>query len=129
MNAHTNLDRQAVERVDPRAICQWNRTPEARALLASCRENPPKWIVHTLASHERWTRDDETVGYYDRNDERVERLGSISNRAWSEAYIAGAKRADLFDRFPNVDTEIRKAVSRPRLARTHTPHIEGAKHG
>lgn len=93
----------------------WHHSRDAQALLADCVANPPAYLTRKLASHERWTRDDETVSSYDRNDDRVDALIQLSNRAFEAAELAGVSKAVL-RRWPDVDAVIASALAAGRKA-------------
>lgn len=93
----------------------WYIADEAQALLADCVANPPAYVTRRLAAHEGWTRDDETVSSYDRNDDRVDALIRLSNTAHEAAQKGGASRAVLLN-WPGVDHAIADALARARSA-------------
>jgi hypothetical protein len=97
----------ALDTLDPRA---WLRTPEALAILADCASNPPAYVSRKLASHERWSLNDEFVHGFDRNDDRVDALIRLSNRAFEAAEKASASR-DVLRRWPSHDGAIRSAIA------------------
>lgn len=96
-----------LDTLDPRA---WLRTPEALAILADCAVTPPHYVSRKLSSHERWSLDDEFIHGFDRNDDRVDALIHLSNRAFEAAEKAGASR-DLLRRWPSHDEAIRAAIA------------------
>lgn len=97
------------------ATLAWHCTAEARAVLADCVANPPAYITRTLASHERWSVDDETVSFYDKNDDRVDALHLMSERACEAAMRACGDDRDtlhkLIHSWPHVDHVIGKALA------------------
>ncbi|WP_422057741.1 hypothetical protein [Sphingomonas sp.] len=92
----------------------WHRTPAAQALLASCAANPPAYLTRRLASHERWTRDDETASQFDPNDDRVDALHLISGRACETAMRACGENREALRKlvygWPHVDHVIADAI-------------------
>lgn len=96
-----------LDTLDPRA---WLRTPEALAILADCVANPPSFVSRKLSAHERWSRDDEMLSQFNRNDDRVDALIHLSNRAFEAAEKAGASR-DVLRRWPSHDEAIRAAIA------------------
>jgi hypothetical protein len=92
----------------------WHHSRDAQALLADCVANPPRYLTRRLASHERWTRDDETVSSYDCNDDRVDALIRLSDKACEAAMRACGEDRDalrkLIHSWPHVDHVIQKAI-------------------
>lgn len=90
----------------------WHKTPEAQTLLADCIANPPRFLTRVLQSHERWSVDDATVSGYDLNDDRVDALRLLSDRAYNDA-VRGLDVADvrkITKRWATVDSVIAAAL-------------------
>jgi hypothetical protein len=91
----------------------WHHIPEARALLADIVANPPRFVTRRLESWERWTRDDETVSSFDRNDDRVDALSRLSDREFGKVFDGVAcreRRRRLVRSWPGVDAVILDAM-------------------
>jgi hypothetical protein len=98
--------------LDPRQSVElaWHHAPEAQTLLADCAITPPHYVSRKLASHERWSLDDEFIHGFDRNDDRVDALIRLSSRAFEDAQKAGAP-VEILRKWPCHDTVIRAAIA------------------
>ena len=89
----------------------WHQTPEARALLASIRQNPPR-LVERLAPLSGWLRGGfETEWVHDPNDERIEALSRMSDAAFLAAEARGKRARTMFMKGPRVCEVVAAAVA------------------
>lgn len=113
MTAHTAI-RQA-------PFIGWTASTEARALLADCATNPPERRRMLAPLAQVFSGGPEYVWRYDRNDERVDALRQLQDRAFGE--LEQSDRAHLHAMLTGID----EAIDFAKLPRPYPPQDGGTR--